>query len=147
VLQEIFPHYSFNVLGGIDEQMLGVEVAVGVFIMCNIRPLVLDLNSPRLHTLVTEKSSIIIKEPDIWSTDPEFQMLRWVGENDLFDGLETLTYQYSFHGQQSVSSAINYLAVVVSVDFVCFILIHILVFKRFVRKLEAENEHTFSIIV
>lgn len=79
-------------------------------------------------------------------TDPLYLKFRSIAENDIMDGLERLTYTFQIHAADQISSAKLRVGIITGVVCVAFVAIHIIIFKPFVRKLQEESEHTFSII-
>lgn len=82
----------------------------------------------------------------ITATDPNYIKFRSIAANDIYDGLDIITFLVYVDAKQQISDAKQRIAICTVVTSVLFVLIHIVLFRPFVRKLRSESEHTFAIL-
>lgn len=79
-------------------------------------------------------------------TNPEFIKLRTIAGNELWDGMEFMTFLDYLVILNKISNAQTQVIVTAVVEAVLFILVRIFLLGPFVRKLREESEHTFAIL-
>jgi len=78
--------------------------------------------------------------------NPDFVKMRVLAGNELFDGLEIMTFGNYLAAHDQISNARTQLALVSSIEAICFVLIHIIFFRPFVKRLHEESDNTHSIL-
>eukprot|EP00026_Physarum_polycephalum_P010935 Phypoly_transcript_11122.p1 GENE.Phypoly_transcript_11122~~Phypoly_transcript_11122.p1 ORF type:complete len:390 (+),score=95.99 Phypoly_transcript_11122:30-1172(+) len=82
----------------------------------------------------------------LYATDPAYVMFKTMATNDVYDGLDTITFLVYMDAKHQISAAKQRIAISTVVTSVLFVLIHVILFRPFVKKLRAESEHTFAIL-
>lgn len=77
---------------------------------------------------------------------PDLLQLRVLMDVDLYDALEIVVFNAYVYAYNQIAIAKWQISVVVAVEVVCFFLIHVFFFRPFIRRLQQESEHTFSLI-